>query len=196
MNYSQIRTNQTQFLSLTSLSVSEFDYLCSEFDVDWQRYYRYHTLEGKKRSFPSYNEHGNSQLPGTSIKLFFLLSYLKTNNLQQQQAACFGLSQSKVSRVSNILLIVLNQTLKRMGLSPIRNGYELKEQLESHPDCIFTYDGIERGILRNSAMDAQEDEYSGKKKHSIKNLTLCDDNQLVLYLSATESGSTHRNGEP
>jgi hypothetical protein len=30
-----------------------------------------------------------------------------------------------------------------------------------------------------------------KKKHGIKNLTLCDDNQLILYLSATESGSMH-----
>ena len=50
-----------------------------------------------------------------------------------------------------------------MGLSPIRNGYQLKEQLQNHPYCIFTYDGIERGILRNSAADAQEEEFSEKK---------------------------------
>lgn len=30
-----------------------------------------------------------------------------------------------------------------------------------------------------------------KKRHSIKNLTLCDDNQFIYYLSATESGSMH-----
>ena len=30
-----------------------------------------------------------------------------------------------------------------------------------------------------------------KKKHGIKNLTLCDDNQLIYYVSATESGSMH-----
>ncbi|WP_298358325.1 hypothetical protein [Runella sp.] len=81
MNYSEIRQNQTQFLSLTSLTVAEFDYMCSEFDIDWQRYYRYHTLEGKKRAFASYNEHGNSQLLGTSTKLFFLLNYLKSNRV-------------------------------------------------------------------------------------------------------------------
>mgnify|MGYP000860384911 CR=1 FL=1 len=170
MNYSEIRQNQTQFLSLTSLTIAEFDYMCHEFDIDWQKYYRYHTLEGKKRAFPSYCEHGNSQLSGTCTKLFFLLNYLKTNNLQQQQAANFGISQSKVSRVSSILLMVLNQTLKRMGLIPIRNGYQLKEQLQNHPDCIFTYDGIERGILRNSAFDAQEDEYSGKKKSMVSKI--------------------------
>jgi len=68
--------------------------------------------------------------------------------------------------------------------------------IQNHPDCIFTYDGIERGILRNSANDAQEDEYSEKKRHSIKNLTLCNDNQFIYYLSVTESGSMHRNGEP
>jgi hypothetical protein len=81
MNYSEIRTNQTQFLSLTSLTVSESAYLCSEFDTDWQKYYRYHTLEGRKRAFPSYNEHGNSELLGTSTKLFFLLNFLNSNNL-------------------------------------------------------------------------------------------------------------------
>lgn len=81
MNYSEIRQNQTQFLSLTSLTVAEFDYMCSEFDIDCQRYYRYHTLEGKKRAFASYNEHGNSQLLGTSTKLFFLLNYLKSNRV-------------------------------------------------------------------------------------------------------------------
>ncbi|WP_428668556.1 transposase family protein [Runella sp.] len=82
-----------------------------------KKYYRYHTLEGRKRAFPSYNEHGNSELPGTSTKLFFLLNYLKSNNLQQHQAANFGISQSKVSRASSILLMVLNQTLKRLSLS-------------------------------------------------------------------------------
>lgn len=30
-----------------------------------------------------------------------------------------------------------------------------------------------------------------KKKHGIKNLILCEDNQLILYLSPTESGSMH-----
>lgn len=125
---------------------------------------------GQKQAFASYSEHGNSQLLGTSTKLFFLLNYIKTNNLQQQQAANFNISQSKVSRIGSILLMVLNQTLKRIGLSPIRDGYQLKEQLKNHPDFIFTYDGIERGILRNSAFDAQEDECSGKKKAWYKKL--------------------------
>lgn len=35
----------------------------------WQRYYRYHTLQGKKRTIVSNKEHGNSQLLGTPTKV-------------------------------------------------------------------------------------------------------------------------------
>jgi len=149
-------------------------------------------LEGNKRLVTGYCEHGNAKLRGTPTKLFFLLVYLKTNSLQQHQAASFDVSQSKVSRLAHVLLEVFNQTLKSLGMNPVRNGCELASQLAGHPQKVFTYDGIERPIQRNSDGAAQEQEYSGKKKgHRLKNNLLCDDMRLVLYLSPTEPGSTH-----
>jgi hypothetical protein len=60
---------------------------------------------------------------------------------------------------------IFDETLKKMDLSPCRDGELLQSLLNNHSDKIFTYDGMEGGIQRNSDYDAQEDEFSGKKKH-------------------------------
>lgn len=192
MEYSVISKSNTQFLALTSLQVNEFELVLKEFAPNCEKYFRYHTLEGKRRKIITSKEHGNAKLQGSEQKLFFLLVYLKTNALQEHQAASFGISQTKVSRISHILLALLNETLQKMRLTPVRDGEELSKQLANHPNKVFTYDGLERGILRNAHNDAQEEEYSGKKKgHRVKNNLLCDTNQFILYLSPTETGSVH-----
>ncbi len=192
MNYTLISQNPKQFLSLTSLELPEFEHLLEYFAPNWEKYYRYHTLEGKRRKHPRSKEHGNSQLKGTRQKLFFLLVYLKTNSLQEHQAASFGVSQTKVSRIVNTLLPILNDSLKQMGYAPLRDGKALKEKLSTHENKVFQYDGTDRSIQRNVDQEAQKVEFSGKHHgHKVKNLTLCDDTQYVYYLSPTESGSQH-----
>lgn len=164
MDYQTLKQHPSQFLALTSLFPDEFDALLAEFTPRWERYYRYRTLEGRYRHQPAYQERGNATLKGTPTKLLFLLTYLKTNALQQHQAVSFQVSQSKVSRMATMLLDVLNQTLADLGLLPVRNGQELATTLRQHPDKVFSYDGIERGILRNTDYESQEEEYSAKKK--------------------------------
>jgi DDE superfamily endonuclease/Helix-turn-helix of DDE superfamily endonuclease len=192
MEYSIISKNATQFLALTSVEISEFESLLLNFRPICEKYFRYHTLEGKKRKIITSKEHGNASLKGTEEKLFFLLIYLKTNSLQEHHAAAFGISQAKVSRISRILLNLLNETLKKMGMLPLRDGELLKQHLANHAEKVFSYDGMERIIQRNGDYDAQEEEYSGKKKgHRVKNNLLCDNSQYIHYLSPTEPGSVH-----
>jgi len=164
MDYPVLKQNQSQFLALTSLYPDEFDRLLAEFAPRWERYYRYRTLEGAYRQQPAYQERANATLKGTPTKLLFLLTYLKTNALQQQQAISFGVSQTKVSRMATVLLAILNQTLTDLGMMPVRNAEDLATTLGAHPQKVFSYDGIERGILRNTDYEAQEEEYSAKKK--------------------------------
>jgi hypothetical protein len=192
MKYEELISNRIVFLSLTSLEPAEFTYLLSFFTPLWERYYRYHTTEGKKRKIICYQEHKSAKLQGTGQKLFFLLAYLKNNPLQTFQGAIFGISQPKVSKITQVLLTILDETLKKMDLSPCRDGELLQSLLSDHIEKVFTYDGMERGIQRNSDYDAQEYDFSGKKKaHKVKNNLLCDDSQYVHYLSPTESGSVH-----
>lgn len=163
MNYAKLRQQPPHFLALTSLLPAEFDGLLAHFAPRWERYHRYHTLEGRVRRLPAHRERANATLPGTETKLFFLLVYLKSNALQQHQAASFGVSQTKVSRLAGGLLDVLNQTLAALNLLPVRDGTQLAQRLAAHPTKVFTYDGVERGILRNADRDRQAEEYSAKK---------------------------------
>jgi len=184
--------NPKQFLSLTSLEVEEFELLLKTFQPLWERYYRSRTLEGNYRKHPAIKEHGNAVLQGTGQKLFFLLVYLKTNSLQEHQAASFGVSQSKVSRIARTLLSILEQALKNMKLLPWRDGGTLHKQLAGHKDKVFSYDGTDRSIERNVDQGAQKVDFSGKHYgHKVKNLLLSDDGQYIHYMSPTFPGSTH-----
>ena len=172
MKYEEFMTNRPMFLALTSLQPEEFNHLLTTFGLLWDKYYRYHTTEGKKRKIVCYQEHKSTLLQGTAQKLFFLLVYLKNNPLQTFQGATFGISQPKVSKITSVLLTIFDETLKKMGLSPCRDGEILQSLLSTHPQKIFTYDGMERGIQRNVDIDAQKEDFSGKKKR-IKLKTIC-----------------------
>ena len=164
MDYVALREKPRPFLALTSLHVAEFDDLLADFAPAWERYHRWHTLEGKRRQFAAHCERPNAVLAGSDTKLFFLLTYLKSNSLQQHQAASFGVSQTRVSRLAGPLLDVLNQTLAARGLLPVRDGAALAQRLAQHPEPVFAYDGVERGVPRNPDYEAQAEEYSAKKK--------------------------------
>ena len=164
MTYLALRERPTQFLALTSLLPAEFDDLLTDFAPAWERHHRYHTLDGQVRRLPAHSERANASLAGSDTKLFFLLTYLKSNALQQHQAASFGISQTRVSRLAAGLLAVLNQVLARRGLLPVRDGAQLAQRLAQHPDKVFAYDGVERGVPRNTDREGQAEEYSAKKK--------------------------------
>ena len=192
MNYQDQKQHPANFLALTSITLAEFDYLLDDFAPLWQKYYKYHTLEGKRRILPAFTEHGNALLKGTDQKLFFLLVYMKNNPLQTFQGATFGVSQAKVSKIYRILLAVLDDTLARLNLAPCRDSTALKEVLSKLPDRVFWLDGTETPIQRNMDQDAQQEDFSGKQHaHRLKNLTLCVASQHIHFLSSTESGSMH-----
>ena len=172
LNYEKVRKSAGQFLSLTSLYWEEFDFLCNEFETDWWKYYRYHTVRGKKRKVPLFQEHGSGSLSTTEEKLFFLLVYLKQYPLQQFQATGFDLSIGKTNEWIKVLLKTLRATLERMKLRPCRNGELLKMVLEKMHVTIATLDASEREIQRSVDSHVQQEYYSGKKK-TIRLKTIC-----------------------
>ena len=164
MKYEEIILHPSRFISLTSLKPEEFVFLLKHFTPLCNSYFRYHTTMGLKRKIITSSEHKSSKLLGSGQKLFFLLVYLKNNPLQNFQATTFDISQPKVSKITEILLPILDDTLKKLGFAPTRDGAALQKLLDSHAEKVFSYDGMERQIQRNISKDAQEIEYSGKKK--------------------------------
>lgn len=192
MHYEEQMKDKDRLLALTSLNEEEFNKLLMVFDVKCQKYFKYKTITGKSRKHPSSKEHGNTKLSGSGQKLFFILLYLKTNSLQELMGAMFGLSHASVGLIISVLLELLNDSLDEMGLQPYRDGALLKDALQNHVDKVFYLDGTERIIQRNMCIEAQEEEYSGKKHgHRIKNNVLSDNEMYIHWLSPTTIGKEH-----
>ena len=167
-----LKQNPSQFLSMTSLRVEEFELLHDSFEDYCTDYFSHHTLQGKLREKFLYKEQKNACLKGTEMKLFFLLSYLKNYPLQQFHASYFGITQGKVSQLVKVLRPILEKTLTRMGLMPSVSPEELRAELEKHRVKEANMDATEREVNRSTDYETQKEFYSGKKK-DIQSKTTC-----------------------
>lgn len=191
LEYSKLKTNEKQFLSLTSLTVSEFDELLIDFDQDWRSYIDYYTFEGKPR-MRAYKEKSNALLAHVADKLLFILFYLKNQPLQESIGSVFGMTQPQANQCITLYRMILHSTLNRLKCLPCRNAKTLLKQLSQSDEKEFYTDGVERCIPRNVDWEVQKDQYSGKKKtHTVKNTIFSDANAQIHYLSPTYEGKTH-----
>lgn len=195
MNFDHLYQKEKSFLSLTSLYPSEFDRLLKVFRHRWYKFYKQYTLEGRRRKAPYLKYRQDTPtLPRVEDKLFFCLVMLKNNSTQELIAASFHLDQSRASRWFTLLLPLINEALKKLGLHPARTTEDLQAQLRQprpEDDKVFL-DASERPIGRNTDYDAQKKEYSGKKhQHSVKNNLITLSDQEVIYLGPTYRGAIH-----
>lgn len=191
-NQKKILTDYRSMLSLTSLSATEFFELLVPFDEMWQRYHAHFDLKGERRRIKKFSEHGSMSLKGSLDKLFFLLVYLKQNPLQAYHGYNFGMSQGKVSQWLQVLLPMLEQALHRLQQLPCREPSHFYLSLRLLSGQVLLLDATERAIPRSVDPERQRHEYSGKKGgHTLKNLLVSQQQNRILYLSATVAGSMH-----
>ena len=167
--YKEYTEKPTEFLALTGYTRQEFEALLPHFgqsDYEWMKQYR---LDGKARGNRKYSDYQNSPLPTLEDKLFFILHYLKTNNLQSVQGALFGMSQPKANVWIHCLHPILNQTLAELGELPAR---QMKEMVfAENEETLYFHDGTERPIPRPSEPGQQRLYYSGKKNGTGSKIT-------------------------
>lgn len=165
MKYAEIRQRNRQFESITGLKVEEFDFLYLEFAQRWKKFYRYHTLEGKKRQHPHNNPGKDTRtLPSIAEKLFFVLVYLKNYSLQEMMAASFGFSQSNASKWIKVLRPILFDSLKKLDMIPETSSHKVGDKLDQLGEEQCFLDGTERPVNQALDRDTEEQFYSGKKK--------------------------------
>lgn len=192
MDYLKIRSKATQFVTLTSLTLEEFDYLLPVFEKELKWRYR-KTSRGQLRL----NKFTwRPELPSAGHHLFFVLTYLKENPTQTFHGAIFNISQETVSAIIKDSLSALNQTLRQKKFLPCANGEDyaefvksLKSRFASNPQVRIgdnLMDATEVRIQRPVNEKDQEDTYSGKKKtHTVKNLI------ISLFCGYITFASTH-----
>ena len=162
--YQEYVEKPTEFLALTGYTHQEFEALLPHFGHGYYEWMKSHRLDGRPRGKRQYSDYKNSPLPTLADKLFFILHYLKTNNLQTVQGALFGISQPKANVWIHCLQPILNQTLAELGELPVRQMEQLAiDDSEPH---LFFHDGTERPIPRPTEPEQQRFYYSGKKNNT------------------------------
>jgi hypothetical protein len=159
--YQEYVKRPTEFLALTGYTQEEFEALLPHFDKCYTEWMSTHRLDGKPRGKRKYSAYKNSPLPTIEDKLFFILHYLKTNNLQQVQGAMFRISQPKANLWIHCLHPILNRVLAELGELPARDMEQMI--FEANEDTIYFHDGTERPMPRPCDPEQQRLYYSGKK---------------------------------
>jgi hypothetical protein len=129
IRFTDVQSRPTEFLDLTSLTLDEFQQLVPPFEAAFHAHMAAWRLDGKPRTARRFSVYTTCPLPTPEDRLFFLLTYLKTYNLQVVQGRLFGLSQSKANKWIHVLLPALHAALRRLGDAPARSLEALAQRL-------------------------------------------------------------------
>lgn len=194
LTYEALKKNVRKFVSLTSLTPEEFEYLLPAFEQVYQRIFpAAKTKLGLKRKRKAGGGRKGA-LASIEQKLLFGLVYQKSYPVQSIMGELFGISQSQANEWIHTLLPILKQALDDLGYEPERDPKKFAQSEQGQKDATDSIiDGTERRLQRPKDAKKQALYYSGKKKiHSEKNVVITTvKKKRVSYLSQTYPGKTH-----
>lgn len=194
LQYLELKGKPREFLAATGLTDEEFQALLPTFEKCYQLSLPQKPKPTKKKKQRVRGGGRKSKLATLNDKLFFILVYQKTFQLQVMHGLQFEISQGRVNYWVHRLLPVLQQSLAEIGMKPEGNGEKVVGLIEaSEGGANLSLDATERGLQRPLDADKQREKYSGKKKmHTDKNLLLANENtKKIVYLSPTVEGKKH-----
>lgn len=160
--YDELKKNEREFLSITSLTVFEFEALLWAFSEAFAE-----TVHLTVKGEPRFRKKGGGKrgkLPRMEDKLLFILSYIKNYPLQTYHARQFGLSQSKTNERIHDFLPKLKRAFEIINCKPERSATEFTHRLEAQVEKgELVQDGVERMKERPKDKEIQKAYYSGKK---------------------------------
>ena len=163
LTYQELIKKPSRFMTLTSLTVEEFDELLPAFERAWEA-----DVEKRASCKARKRKVGGGRKPtlkSSADKLLFILVYFKTYPLQEVQGTLFGMSQGQANDWIQRLTPLLQVALKEEALLPEREPATLEQVLAEYDLLEFTIDGTERRRQRPKDHIEQKEYYSGKKKH-------------------------------
>lgn len=161
LTYHELKGNASKFLSMTGLTVSEFEALLPAFEQAWAA-----DVARRRASKPHKRKAGGGRkatLQSSTEKLLFILVYFKLYPLQEAQGVFFGMSQSQTNEWIQRLTPLLQAALGAEQLLPAREPAAVAERSSADDLLAFTIDGTERRRQRPQDAVEQKAYYSGKK---------------------------------
>jgi len=194
LTYEELKNNARKFVSLTSLTLEEFDFLLPAFERAYLKAYPVSkTMTGKKRERKAGGGRKGS-LASIEQKLLFALVYQKSYPVQSIMGELFGMGQSQANEWIHNLLPILKQALDNLGYEPERDPKKFKKSEQDQKDATDSIiDGSERRRQRPKQAEKQVLHYSGKKKiQTDKNVIIVTaKKKRVSYLSQSYPGKMH-----
>jgi len=194
LTYEELKNNARKFVSLTSLTLEEFDFLLPAFERAYLKAYPVSkTMTGKKRERKAGGGRKGS-LASIEQKLLFALVYQKSYPVQSIMGELFGMGQSQANEWIHNLLPILKQALDNLGYEPERDPKKFKKSEQGQKDATDSIiDGTERRRQRPKQAEKQVLHYSGKKKiQTDKNVIIVTaKKKRVSYLSQSYPGKMH-----
>ena len=161
LTYTEVKNKPSRFLSITGMTVAEFEALLPSFEQAWEA-----DMEQRVAGQVRRRKVGGGRKPilaTSEARLLFILVYFKLYPLQETQGLLFGLSQSQANEWIQRLTPILRAALGRKEVLPERDPDRVKEVLLEYTVLSFTVDGTERRRQRPLDSEEQKEYYSGKK---------------------------------
>lgn len=179
--------NERLLLSLTGMTLHEFEELSCTFD---KIVYEDLRCRNRKRAVGAGYK---GVLSDSTLKLFYILFYLKVYPTYDLAGFIFGADRSRCFRWTKRLMPLLEKALGRHLALPKRQIRSREEFMALCGDVKDLFlDGTERPTQRPQKSKLQKKRYSGKKRnHTRKNSLLANERREILFLSPTKEGRLH-----
>lgn len=191
INIERALKNNRLMLALTGVTPQEFTNLIPAFSQIWfEEKQKQHQKKSKKRKIGGGRK---GFLKFMEEKLFYTLFYHKCYPTYDLASLIFNCNRSNACRRQFELSKILEKTLGRKMVLPVRKMKTLKEFFQAFPGAKEVFiDGTERPTQRPKDRKKQKESYSGKKKkHTRKNIIITDKKKRVGFLGKTKGGKNH-----
>ena len=190
-NHTKLAKRPKQFLSVTGLTVPQFDSLSKEIKKN------YKTTEQKRLSKDKRErEIGAGHKFDLSLKdrILMLLMYYRMYTTYDMLGMIFDLDKSNVMRNIRYLEPAVKQSIP-IPAKKYADSKKLKTMQEIQqffPDLIAITDGTEQQIPRPKNRTKRKTHYSGKKKkHTVQNQITVNLDGVIIHKSTHSPGSHH-----
>lgn len=172
--------------ALTGMTISEFEGLVITFGLVLLKYQA--TRKSKRQRAVGGGRHHT--LTNAAERLFFILFYVKGYPTMDLGGFFFGVDKSRIQRWVKELLPLLEETLGREVVLPVRKINSVEEFMVQFPEVKDLFiDATERPMQRPVAPKQQKEHYSGRKgRHPKKSLVAADEAGRILILPPPKPG--------
>ena len=172
--------------ALTGLTIVEFESLVITFSRVLQKY----QATRKKKRQRAVGGGRKHTLKTAADRLFFILFYVKGYPTMDLAGFFFGVDRSRIQRWVKELLSLLEETLGREVVLPVRQINSVEAFVAQFPQVKDVFiDATDRPVRRPGNNKAHNEHYSGRKRrHTKKSLVVADEQGQVLILPPAKPG--------